>query len=103
MLSDTIFTAGLDEYLEKRLSAKAAPTYTYIFDFLSTTPFSKMVGSGYHIFGVGHADELQFLFPVNNALGIEGVCEGNCLTFRHAFVEMWVNFAIHGCVFLDKY
>lgn len=96
MFSDSLFLAGFDEYLERRLSANAAPTYTYLFDFTVTYSISRMVGGGDFYFGVCHGDDIAFLFPFYKLLGLQNDCDKNCVAFRDALVEMWVNFAIYG-------
>lgn len=96
MFSDSLFVAGFDEYLERRLSEKAAPTYTYLFDYNSTNSLSQMIGGGDFHFGVCHGDDIQFFFPFGKALGLPHECDKNCVAFREALLEMWVNFAIYG-------
>lgn len=92
MFSDSLFVAGFDEYLEKRLSKKAAPTYVYLYDFESKMSLSSILGGGDFYFGVCHGDDLQVFFPVSRAFGFtEDNIDENLLKLRDALIEMWVN------------
>ncbi|KAL5279765.1 CES5A.2 family protein [Megaselia abdita] len=96
MFTDSLFLAGFDEYLKKRLSSKAAPTYVYIFDMKVDNSVSQIVGGGDTYYGVAHGDDIQFLFPFYEFFGKKSELKGNSLVMKNALVEMLVNFASYG-------
>lgn len=96
MFSDVFFTAGFDEYLEKRLSERSAATYVYVFDHRPAGSLTNIVGAGDESLGVCHADELAMLFPIGNTLFPTGVYTEKDIQMREAMVKMWVNFATYG-------
>lgn len=96
MLSDAYFLAGFDEYLERRLSEKSAPTYVYVFDHRPPGSLTNLMGGGEESLGVCHADELALLFPAGKVLFPTGVYTKKDILLREAMVAMWVNFATYG-------
>lgn len=96
MFSDSLFVAGFDEYLQKRLSVKSAVTFSYVFDFKLKNSLSKFMGGGDFYYGVCHGDDNQIFFPIPPFLGSDPYATENFRTFRDALVEMWVNFAVYG-------
>lgn len=53
--------------------------------------------------GVGHADDLQYLFPLGKDLFISAAPTKTDIKIRNVITEMWVNFAKTGLVLLFKY
>lgn len=96
MFSDSLFVAGFDEYLEKRLTTKSAVTYTYVFDFASKNSITKIFGGEDFYYGVSHGDDMQMLFPLHRVFGWQPSKDKNEAILIEAFVEMWVNFATYG-------
>lgn len=96
MYSDAFFSAGFDEFLEIRLSQESASTYVYIYDHKAEGSLTEAVGGGQIYYGVCHADELQFLFPMGSALYPTTIPSERDLLLREALLEMWTNFAAYG-------
>ncbi|KAL5279766.1 CES5A.2 family protein [Megaselia abdita] len=96
LFSDAYFTAGFDEYLERRLSQKSASTYVYIFDHRPAGSLTNLMGGGDESLGVCHADELAMLFPIGNHLFPTGVYTEKDIIMREAMITLWVNFATYG-------
>lgn len=99
MYSDSFFNVGFDEFLEMRLTQESASTYVYIYDHKAEGSLTEAVGGGQKYFGVCHADELQFLFPMGSALYPTTIPSERDLLMREALIEMWTNFATYGWVF----
>lgn len=95
MFSDSLFVAGFDEYLEKRLVDDAAPTFVYIYDFKSRSFMSKLMG-GDEFDGVGHGEDVKMLFPINKHFKLPPDSTKHFPLMRDAMVKMWVNFANFG-------
>lgn len=103
MFSDSLFVAGFDEYLEKRLVENAASTFVYLYDFKSESSMSKFLGGGDFYYGVCHGDDIQVFFPTHKMFGLQPDSAKNADILRSALVEMWVNFAKFGYVFLSTW
>ncbi|KAL5279764.1 CES5A.2 family protein [Megaselia abdita] len=96
LFSDAYFTAGFDEYLEKRLTQESTTTYVYVYDHRPAGSLTNLMGGGDESLGVCHADELALLFPVGKLLFPTGVPTEKDILLREAMVTMWVNFATYG-------
>lgn len=106
LYSDAWFLAGMDEYLHMRLegaphrSSKAAtvgPTYVYLFAQRTAASFTEIFEGGReNYYGVCHAEELQFLFPIAKDLFVTAVPTPEELEVRKVITQLWVNFAKTG-------
>lgn len=123
MYTDALNFHGFDEYLRKRLSAdnreSVAQTFVYLFNhkgpaseveyfaseredlygkkFLFNVCLQQMIYNvKKFIVGVAHADELQFVFPINKYNFPTAVPTANDLRMRNIFVRMLVNFVQTG-------
>ncbi|KAL5279763.1 CES5A.2 family protein [Megaselia abdita] len=97
MFTDSMFLYGFDDYLKSRLSAKAAPTYVYIFDMKTEHSLSKLVGGGDNYLGVCHGEDMQFIFPLHKIVfGETSDLKGNSLIMKEVMLELLVNFASYG-------
>lgn len=56
---------------------------------------TSFVGGGSQFFGVGHADDIQYLFPFGNILNITEPIFRD-VVMRNTMVELWTNFASYG-------
>lgn len=100
LFTDGFFLHGLDEYLRNRINAaangKAGATYVYVFDHKGEASFTEIFKGGEHFYGVCHAEELQYLFPVGKGLFVTAVPSWRDHQIREAMVEMWIHFARTG-------
>ncbi|XP_011185054.2 uncharacterized protein LOC105213718 [Zeugodacus cucurbitae] len=100
LLSDAWFIAGIDEYIKQRVEAQNSnqlpPFYVYIFEHRSPSSFSELFGDSDDYFGVCHAEELQYLFPLGLNLFVTSSPTENDIELREALLQMWVNFAKKG-------
>ncbi|ETN67020.1 juvenile hormone esterase [Anopheles darlingi] len=85
LFSDAWFLAGMNEYLKIRLlskrtnstsesSVKVGPTYVYLFAQKASASFTEIFeGGSDNYYGVCHAEELQYLFPIAKDLFVTAV------------------------------
>lgn len=102
LYSDAWFLAGMDEYLRIRLTKSKAigtvgPTYVYLFAQRTAASFTEIFEGGKeNYYGVCHAEELQFLFPIAKDLFVTAVPTPEELQVRKVITKLWVNFARFG-------
>ncbi|XP_049311515.1 juvenile hormone esterase-like [Bactrocera dorsalis] len=101
LYSDGWFIAGIDEYIKQRVEAQNSnrlpPFYVYLFEHRSPASFSELFGADPEdFFGVCHAEELQYLFPLGLSLFVSSSPTENDIVLREAILKMWVNFASEG-------
>lgn len=102
IISDGSFFLGFDQFMRQRLSHSrphSPPnTYAYVFDHRGEKSMTSFVGGGSDFFGVAHADDVQYLFPLGRIFNITKYSERD-LMIRNAMIELWTNFALYGWVF----
>lgn len=88
----------MDQYLELRLShKKRAPTYVYLFTHKAAASFTEIFKGGReNYWGVSHAEELQYLFPIAESLFISALPTKEDEEIRKGITQLWVNFARTG-------
>lgn len=103
LYSDAWFLAGMDEYLRIRLTksntvaGNVGPTYVYLFAQRTAASFTEIFEGGKEkYYGVCHAEELQFLFPIAKDLFVTAIPSPEELQVRKVITELWVNFARTG-------
>ncbi|XP_062554663.1 carboxylic ester hydrolase [Armigeres subalbatus] len=103
LYSDAWFLAGMDEYLRIRLTesnsvaGSVGPTYVYLFAQRTAASFTEIFEGGKEkYYGVCHAEELQFLFPIAKDLFVTAIPTPEELQVRKVITKLWVNFARSG-------
>ncbi|XP_058454954.1 carboxylic ester hydrolase [Malaya genurostris] len=103
LYTDAWFLAGMDEYLHIRLEGDsrrktpAGPTYVYLFAQRTAASFTEIFEGGQDkYYGVCHAEELQFLFPIARDLFVTSIPTPEELEVRRIITKLWVNFARTG-------
>ncbi|XP_055308049.1 juvenile hormone esterase isoform X2 [Sitodiplosis mosellana] len=98
LFTDAWFLEAMDQYLELRLShKKVAPTYVYLFTHKGSASFTEIFKGGReNYYGVSHAEELQYLFPIADGLFISALPTKEDEQVRKAITQLWVNFARTG-------
>ncbi|XP_050088425.1 juvenile hormone esterase [Anopheles aquasalis] len=108
LYSDAWFLAGMNEYLRIRLLSKktnitsdanveVGPTYVYLFAQKASASFTEIFEGGKdNYYGVCHAEELQYLFPIAKDLFVTAVPTTVELKIRRIITQLWVNFAKTG-------
>lgn len=88
----------MDQYLELRLAhKKRAPTYVYLFTHKAAASFTEIFKGGReNYWGVSHAEELQYLFPIAESLFISALPTKECDEIRKGITQLWVDFARTG-------
>lgn len=89
---------GLDLYLRQRLThSKSAPTFVYLYSHKGPASFTEIFGGERETYyGVSHADELQYLFPMGRSFFYNSLPTKEDVEVRKALIELWVNFARTG-------
>ncbi|XP_053697726.1 juvenile hormone esterase [Sabethes cyaneus] len=101
LYTDAWFLAGMDEYLHIRLRGDqkrtVGPTFVYLFAQKTAASFTEIFEGGKeNYYGVCHAEELQFLFPIAKDLFVTAVPTPEELEVRKIITKLWVNFARTG-------
>uniref|UniRef100_A0A1B0D937 Carboxylesterase type B domain-containing protein n=1 Tax=Phlebotomus papatasi TaxID=29031 RepID=A0A1B0D937_PHLPP len=101
LYSDAWFVAGFDEYLRIRLTKskgkRVGPTFVYLFAHKGSASFTEIFKGGReNYYGVCHAEELQYLFPIGKELFISAIPTENDIKMRKLMTSLWVNFARTG-------
>uniref|UniRef100_A0A182NR34 Carboxylic ester hydrolase n=1 Tax=Anopheles dirus TaxID=7168 RepID=A0A182NR34_9DIPT len=103
--SDAWFLAGMDEYLRIRLlgnhrrspGVTVGPTYVYLFAQKASASFTEIFEGGKeNYYGVCHAEELQYLFPIAKDLFLTAIPTEEELEVRRIITKLWVDFARTG-------
>ena len=96
MYSDAWFThaayTSIRDYLEKQSS----PIYYYYFAYRGSASFSRIFGDREQNYGVSHADELQYLFPVGEQLFKDTPLSEKDHEMVDIITSLWYNFANSG-------
>ncbi|XP_072760700.1 carboxylic ester hydrolase isoform X2 [Anoplolepis gracilipes] len=95
MYSDAWFNHGTHEAIQDFIANQTSPIYHYHFAYRGSMSFSTIFGDPDRDYGVSHADDLQYLFPVgeqlfNNKLSKEDHKIISIMT------KLWYNFANSG-------
>uniref|UniRef100_A0A182JRH2 Carboxylic ester hydrolase n=1 Tax=Anopheles christyi TaxID=43041 RepID=A0A182JRH2_9DIPT len=107
LYSDAWFLAGMDEYLRIRLlglknqkpTLKVGPTYVYLFAQKASASFTEIFKGGKeNYYGVCHAEELQYIFPIAKEIPDfqTAIPTADELEIRRVIIKLWVNFARTG-------
>ncbi|CAD7081835.1 unnamed protein product [Hermetia illucens] len=90
LLSDDLFYSGMDRFLRNRFAAKRfGPTYVYVFDQRGPKSFTELFEGGPEYYGVAHADDLPYIFPMDQLNISRTYCDNQML---YAMPKMWTDF-----------
>ncbi|XP_041788891.1 juvenile hormone esterase [Anopheles merus] len=107
LYSDAWFLAGMDEYLRIRLlghnkrnsTFKIGETYVYLFAQKASASFTEIFkGGAENYYGVCHAEELQYIFPIAKEIPNfqTAIPTEDELEIRRVIIKLWINFARTG-------
>lgn len=96
MYSDAWFNVGADMAVRDHLESLASPVYYYYFAYQGKASFSKIFGAPEGDYGVSHADELQYLFPVGEQLFKDIPLDKEDHKIIDIMTSLWYNFANSG-------
>lgn len=96
MYSDAWFNVGADMAVRDHLQVLSSPVYYYYFAYRGSSSFSKIFGDEIKDYGVSHADELQYLFPVGEQLFQDTPFSKEDHRVADIMTTLWTNFAKTG-------
>ncbi|XP_044018144.1 venom carboxylesterase-6-like [Aphidius gifuensis] len=96
MYSDAWFNVGGDMAVRDHLETLSSPVYYYYFAYRGVASFSKIFGAPEGDYGVSHADELQYLFPVGEQLFQDTPLSKEDHKVIDVMTSLWYNFANSG-------
>ncbi|XP_069696406.1 venom carboxylesterase-6-like isoform X2 [Periplaneta americana] len=95
MFTDGWFLHGADHAVELHSAKAAAPVYYYYFTYRGSNTFTSIFGDTSREYGVTHADDLLYLFPIDLLPGMAKPNE-NDEKMIDILTSLWVNFAHTG-------
>ncbi|KAG8035023.1 hypothetical protein G9C98_005445 [Cotesia typhae] len=96
MYSDAWFNVGADMAVRDHLNALSSPVYYYYLTYKGSSSFSRIFGAPQGDYGVSHADELQYLFPVGEQLFKDTPLNEEDHKMIDVLTQLWFNFAKTG-------
>ncbi|XP_029664942.1 venom carboxylesterase-6-like [Formica exsecta] len=96
MYSDAWFNHGTHEAIQDFIANQTSPIYYYYFAYRGSASFSSIFGDSEKNYGVSHADELQYLFPVGEQLFKDTELSKEDHKIINIMTELWYNFANSG-------
>ncbi|XP_043270961.1 venom carboxylesterase-6-like [Venturia canescens] len=96
LYTDAWFYIAADNAVRDHLEALSSPVYYYYFAYRGSSSFSKIFGDEKNDYGVSHADELQYLFPVGEQLFKDTPLTKEDHKIVDLLTGLWVNFARTG-------
>ncbi|XP_057318500.1 venom carboxylesterase-6-like [Microplitis mediator] len=96
MYSDAWFNVGADMAVRDHLNTLSSPVYYYYLTYKGSSSFSRIFGAPEGDYGVSHADELQYLFPVGEQLFKDVALSEEDHRMIDTLTQLWFNFAKTG-------
>lgn len=96
MFSDAWFTHAARTSVRNYLEKQSSPVYYYYLSYRGSASFSRIFGDINNNYGVSHADELQYLFPVGEQLFKDIPLSEKDLEMVDVLTSLWYNFANSG-------
>lgn len=96
MYSDAWFMAAADASAKDYFANLASPLFYYYLAYKGTASFSQIFGDPKADYGVCHADELQYLFPVRDQLFPDIPMSSEDRKISEILTKLWLNFAKTG-------
>lgn len=93
MYSDAWFNHAADTSVRRYLETQSSPLYYYYFAYRGSSSFSKIFGDPTRDYGVSHADDLQYLFPIGEQLFRDTPLTEQDHRMVDVLTSLWVNFA----------
>ncbi|CAH0557951.1 unnamed protein product [Brassicogethes aeneus] len=96
MYTDGWFLNCADEAVRLHKKYSTTPVYYYLFGHRGTSSLTKLFGDPINDYGVCHADELQYLFPLADGLFPENPPSDDDKKVAKIMTNLWANFAKTG-------
>lgn len=95
MYSDAWFNHGTYTAVRDFIANQTSPLYYYYFAYKGNTSFSLILGDSNRNYGVSHADDLLYLFPMGEDL-FENELSEDDENMIDLLTTLWCNFAKFG-------
>lgn len=99
MYSDAWFSHAAHSSVRDYLKTQSSPVYYYYLAYRGSASFSIIFGDPSNDYGVSHADELQYLFPVGEQLFQHIPLSEKDQEMVDTITTLWFNFADSGWAF----
>ncbi|XP_011689096.1 PREDICTED: venom carboxylesterase-6-like [Wasmannia auropunctata] len=96
MYSDYWFNHGTHEAVQDFIVNQTSPVFYYYFAYRGSASFSTIFGDRERDYGVSHADDLQYLFPVGEQLFTYTTLSDKDQEMIDVMTDIWYNFANSG-------
>ncbi|XP_012252139.2 venom carboxylesterase-6-like [Athalia rosae] len=96
LYSDAWFNVAADNAIRDFFDFQSSPVFYYYFAYQGEVSFSTIFGDPKGDYGVSHADELQYLFPVGEQLFKDKTLGDESLKVVDIMTTLWANFAKSG-------
>lgn len=96
MYSDSWFNHGTHEAVQDFIINQTSPLFYYYFAYRGSVSFSTIFGDPVKDYGVSHADDLQYLFPVGEQLFPNTPLSEQDEEMINLMTYLWYNFANSG-------
>lgn len=96
MYSDAWFTHAAQTSVINYLEKQSSPVYYYYLTYRGSASFSMIFGDPNNDYGVSHADDLQYLFPVGEDLFKDIPLSKQDHKMIDLITSFWYNFASSG-------
>lgn len=96
MYSDSWFNHGTYEAVQDFIVNQTSPIFYYYFAYRGSASFSSIFGDSTRDYGVSHADDLQYLFPVGEQLFVHTTLSEKDQEMIDLMTTLWYNFANSG-------
>ncbi|KAJ9587059.1 hypothetical protein L9F63_019347 [Diploptera punctata] len=95
MFTEGWFLRGTDLAVKLHVETGSAAVFYYYFNYRGSKSFSEIFGGSHRDYGVCHADDLLYLFPMYNIFRGRLTSEDDD-SMIDTLTTMWTNFARHG-------
>ncbi|XP_077262131.1 carboxylic ester hydrolase [Temnothorax americanus] len=96
MYSDSWFNHGTHKAVQDFIVNRTSPVFYYYFAYRGSASFSSIFGDPVKDYGVSHADDLQYLFPVGEELFPDTPLSEKDQEMIDLMTYLWYNFANSG-------
>ncbi|XP_023016954.2 esterase E4 isoform X1 [Leptinotarsa decemlineata] len=96
LYTDGWFLKGADDVVRLQTKYYQSPVYYYLFGYRGSTSMTKIFNGGDTDYGVCHADELQYLFPLGDGLFPDVPPSEEDKRTAELLTTLWANFAKTG-------
>lgn len=96
MYSDSWFNHGTYEAVQDFIVNQTSSIFYYYFAYRGSASFSSIFGDPTRDYGVSHADDLQYLFPVGEQLFVHITLSEKDQEMIDLMTTLWYNFANSG-------